>query len=146
MTDNRVYLTQTDTTIGFVSQDPDRLTEIKQRPPCKHYIRVIPSLKNLKSYSRVPQRYKNHIRRSKLSTFVLPNGDSYRIIRDREHLKLIDRLGWAYTTSANLSGGEYDVDFAKDAADVVIGSTALYPTSSTSKLFQINNVTIKRLR
>ena len=143
MIDKRVYLTQTDTTIGFVSQDGERLTEIKRRPPSKHYIRAIPSLK---SYIRVPQRYKNHIRRSKTSTFILPNGDSYRIIRDRDHIKLIDRLGWAYTTSANLSGSEYDSDFAKEVSDVIVGSPAQLQNRPASKIFKINNSTIKRLR
>ncbi len=143
MIDRRVYLTQTDTTIGFVSQDDNRLTEIKQRPAYKHYIRAISSLK---SYSRVPQRYKNHIRRAKFATFVLPNGDSYRLIRDDKHIKLIDRLGWAYTTSANLSGREYDSDFAKDRADVIVEFPIKRKDNSASKLFKINNSTIKRLR
>jgi len=144
--DKRVYLTQTDTTIGFVSQNDSRLTEIKKRPPYKHYIRAIPSLKSLKSYTRVPQRYKNYIRRSKPSTFILPNGDSYRIIRDREHIKLIERLGWAYTTSANISGGAYDIDFAKGEADVIAISPFYHQDRSASKLFKINNKSIMRLR
>jgi len=144
--DQRVYLTQTDTTIGFVSQDDNRLTKIKKRPPSKYYIRAIPSLKSMKSYTRVPQRYKNHIRRSKLSTFILPNGNSYRIIRDREHIKLIDKLGWAYTTSANLSGREYDSDFAKNEADIIVSFPIYHQNSSASKLFKINNLTIKRFR
>ena len=100
-------MTQTDTTIGFVSQNSDRLNKLKHRPLYKHYIRALPSLKNLKNYTRVPKKFKNHIRRSKLSTFILPNNNSYRIIRDKEHIKLISRLGWAYTTSANLSGKDF---------------------------------------
>jgi len=141
--DDRVYLTQTDTTIGFVSQDDSRLTEIKKRPTSKHYIKAIPSLK---SYTRVPQKHKNRIRRSKFSTFILPNGNSYRIIRDSEHIKLIERLGWAYSTSANLSGREYDDDFAKERADIIVGSPIRHKENSASKLFKINNSTIKRLR
>ncbi len=37
--------------------------------------------------------------------------NSYRVIQDKHHLLLLDRLKWAYTTSANLSGETYDEDF-----------------------------------
>ena len=55
---DKVFLTQTDTTIGFVSQNADRLSEIKQRPPHKHYIKAVNSLHTLKTFARVPQKYK----------------------------------------------------------------------------------------
>ena len=84
-----VFLTQTDTTIGFVSQNADRLTEIKQRPPHKHYIKALPSLQSLKTFTRVPERHKNRIRRAKRSTFIFPDGHSYRVIRETDHLQLI---------------------------------------------------------
>ena len=41
MLEDKVFLTQTDTTIGFVSQNADKLTAIKQRPPHKHYITAV---------------------------------------------------------------------------------------------------------
>lgn len=48
MLTNKVFLTQTDTTIGFVSQNAEKLTRIKQRPPYKHYIKALNSLNTLK--------------------------------------------------------------------------------------------------
>ena len=89
-----VFLTQTDTTIGFISQNAEKLTQIKQRPPHKHYIKALPSLKTLKSFARIPNSHKNRVRRSKKTTFIMPNGDSYRVIQDRHHLLLLNRLGW----------------------------------------------------
>ena len=50
-----VFLTQTDTTIGFVSQNAQRLTAVKKRPPHKHYIIAVNSLHTLKHFARVPQ-------------------------------------------------------------------------------------------
>jgi tRNA A37 threonylcarbamoyladenosine synthetase subunit TsaC/SUA5/YrdC len=139
-----VFLTQTDTTIGFVSQNPARLDAIKQRPPHKHYIKAVPSLAVLNTFARIPKKYRTLVRRAKKTTFVLPNGHSYRVVRDKHHLLLIERLGWAYTTSANLSGHPYDEKFAKEAADVVI--TPLNTGSKASDIYKLNRHTIKRIR
>lgn len=144
MLKEKVFLTQTDTTIGFVSQNADRLSQIKQRPPHKHYIKAVNSLGTLKSMARVPSAHKNRVRRAKKTTFIMPDGDSYRVIRDRHHLLLLNRLGWAYTTSANLSGSEYDEDFAKEHADVII--TPLQATKQASKIYKLGNTRLKRIR
>jgi len=77
-----LYLTPTDTTIGFVSQDSSKIDIAKKRLPNKHYIRVVNSLQTLKSFTRVPQKYKNRIRRSRQTTFIMPNGYSFRVVKD----------------------------------------------------------------
>ena len=141
-----VFLTQTDTTIGLLSQNAQKLTDIKQRPPHKHYIRAIASLKALKSFTRVPQKHKNRIRRSQKTTFIFPNGESYRIIRDKKHLLLVEKFGWLYTTSANLSGKEYDEVFAKSVADVVIESPRKKSARAASSIFKLNNTKIVKVR
>lgn len=141
---HNVFLTQTDTTIGFVSQNADRLTEIKQRPPHKHYIKAVNSLKTLQTFSRVPSHHKNRVRRSKKTTFVMPNGHSYRLIQDKHHLLLLNRLGWVYTTSANLSGHDYDEMFAKEMAEVII--EPLKYNKQASNIYKIGKKSIKRIR
>jgi tRNA A37 threonylcarbamoyladenosine synthetase subunit TsaC/SUA5/YrdC len=144
MLNDLVFLTNTDTTIGFVSQNSTKLDAIKNRPPHKKYIKAINSLKTLKQHTRVPKRFKNQIRRQNKATFILPNGNSYRVIWDKNHLQLLHRLNWAYTTSANLSGKEYDEVFATKSADIVI--YPLKPTNKTSTIYKINNIQIKRIR
>lgn len=144
MLKDKVFLTQTDTTIGFVSQNADKLTAIKQRPPHKHYIKVVNSLKTLQSFARVPTKHKKRVRRSTKTTFVLPHGDSYRLISDRHHLLLLDRLKWGYTTSANLSSKDYDETFAKDKADIII--EPLIGTKAASSIYKLGKYTIKRIR
>jgi len=141
-----VFLTQTDTTIGFVSQSAQRLTQIKQRPPHKYYIKALPSLRALKSFIRVPEKHKNRIRRAKRSTFIFPDRHSYRIVREKRHLSLIQKLGWAYTTSANLSGECFDLKFAADSADVIVGYPDHKETKSASNIFKLNNIRMKRIR
>ena len=144
MLKNKVYLTQTDTTIGFVSQNTDKLTAIKQRPPHKHYIKAVNSLTTLKTFTRVPSSHKNTLRRAKKTTFILPDGHSYRVVKDKHHLLLLNRLKWAYTTSANLSSKVYDEAFAREVADIVI--EPLTQNSQASKIYKLGKHTIKRIR
>jgi len=144
MLNDKVYLTQTDTTIGFVSQNADKLTKIKQRPPHKHYITAVNSLKTLSNFTRIPKKYKRQVRRANKTTFILPNGHSYRVIKESHHLLLLNRLKWAYTTSANLSGACYDETFAKEVADVVI--EPLKTSTHASSIYKLGNRNIKRIR
>jgi len=141
---NKVFLTQTDTTIGFVSQNSKKLTAIKQRAPHKHYIKAVNNLQTLKSFTRVPSMHKNRLRRTKKTTFIMPNGLSYRVVRDKHHLLLLNRLKWAYTTSANLSNEAYDEDFARKSADVVI--EPLMQIQQASNIYKLGKSTLKRIR
>ena len=144
MLTDKVFLTQTDTTIGFVSQNADKLTQIKQRPPHKHYIKAVDSLATLNTFTRVPKKHKNRVRRAKITTFIMCDGQSYRVIRDRHHLLLLNRLKWAYTTSANLSDQEYDEAFTKEMADVII--EPLRTTKASSSIYKLGKQTIRKIR
>lgn len=141
---DKVFLTQTDTTVGFVSQNAERITTIKQRPPHKHYIKAVNSLQTLTDFTRVPNLHKKRVRRSKKTTFIMPEGKSYRVIQDKHHLLLLDRLKWAYTSSANLSGESYDGDFAKKAADVII--EPIKETGQASHIYKLGSKRLKRIR
>jgi len=144
MLGDKVFLTQTDTTIGFLSQNADKLTEIKQRPPHKHYIKAVDSLATLNTLTRVPQKHKNRVRRAKITTFIMGNGQSYRVIRDKHHLLLLNRLKWAYTTSANLSDQDYDEVFTKKMADVII--EPLRTTKASSSIYKLGEKTARKIR
>ncbi len=144
MMKDKVFLTSTDTTVGFVSQNASKLDAIKQRPPHKKYIKAINSLSTLKEFTRVPSQHKNRVRRMKKTTFVMSDGNSYRIIQDKRHLLLIDRLKWAYTTSANISNHTYDEAFAKKSTDVIIEPLIYSDKSST--ILKLGKKTIKRIR
>ena len=139
-----VFLTQTDTTIGFVSQNADKITQIKQPPPYKHYNKSVNSLQTLQKFTRVPQAQKKRVSRAKKTTFIMPNGDSLRVIRDKHHLLLLDRLKWAYTTSANLSSEAYDESFAREKVDVVI--EPIKETKQASMIYRLGKKTLKRIR
>jgi tRNA A37 threonylcarbamoyladenosine synthetase subunit TsaC/SUA5/YrdC len=144
MLKDKVFLTQTDTSIGFVSQNAQKLDKIKKRPSHKHYIKAVNSMATLQSFTRVPTKHKNRVRRSTKTTFILPDTHSYRVIYNRHHLLLLDRIKWAYTTSANLSSHDYDEGFAKDNADIII--TPLHQKTEASTIYKIGKTTIKRIR
>ena len=140
-----LYLTPTDTTIGFVSKDSSKIDIAKQRANNKKYIRVVKDLKTLKSFSRVPNRYKNLVRRSIRKTFIMPNGNSYRVVKNSKHNLLLDRLEYAFSSSANLSGEAYNREYAFSKAEVIIGE----PNSKNldpSKIYRLGLNTIKSIR
>ena len=140
-----LYLTQTDTTIGFVSQDSQKIDQAKKRLSNKHYIRVVNSLKSLKTFSRVPQKHKNRVRRSTRSTFIFPQGESFRVVKGTKHNLLLNRVKWLYSSSANLSGAVYDEDYAKKKAEAIVS----FPNGNSgeaSKIYRLGHRTIKSVR
>ncbi len=143
--DPKVYLTSTDTVVGFISQNRVKLDKIKGRGATKQYITALPSLRTLKDHTRIPAKHLNLVRRSKRTTFIFPNGRSFRVIKDNPHHELIQKLGWAYTTSANRSGKQYDEKWARTVADETI-----LPLKSLqnrpSVIYLLGKNTIKKIR
>ena len=140
-----LYLTQTDTTIGFVSQDTSKIDKAKKRLPNKHYICVVNSLKTLQTFTRIPTKYKNRIRRSKQTTFIMPNGLSFRVARESRHNLLLDRVKWLYSSSANLSGAVYNEAYAKEMTEVIVG----FPNQAqgeASKVYRLSHTNLKVIR
>jgi len=141
----KLYVTQTDTTIGFISKEPEKIDKAKQRKPNKHYICVVDSLAMLKAFSRVPNRHKNAVRRAKRTTFIMPNGLSFRVVKNTKHNLLLERLGWAYSSSANLSGVNYSAVYAEEQAEVIV-SFALKKTAKASKIYKLSQTNIRSIR
>lgn len=143
MLKDKVFLTSTDTTIGFVSQNSNKLNEIKQRSKNKKFIKVLNSLDTLKIMARVPYIYKKRVRRAEKSTFIIKD-ESFRVVKDKRHLLLLNRLKWAYSTSANPSGKGYDAEFAHKSADVIVAP--MKQNRQASSLFKLGKRKIQRLR
>jgi tRNA A37 threonylcarbamoyladenosine synthetase subunit TsaC/SUA5/YrdC len=142
--DDTLFLSATDTTIGFLSRDTVRLDRAKRRPPSKHYIRVYPSLSRLGETLRVPILHRRRVRRSSKTTFIHPHGVSFRIVRDPRHLLLLDRLGWAYSSSANLSGAPFDEAYARSVADVVV--EPLGKPGTPSRIYRMGKSGLRKIR
>ena len=141
----KIYLTPTDTTIGFVSQNASKIDQAKERKPNKHYIQVVDSFKTLKSFTRVPTAHKNRVRRAKQTTYIMPNGLSFRVVKDTEHNLLLDRVHWLYSSSANLSGAEYDEVYAKQSVEVIV-SFPKKRAKNPSNIYRLGQKNMKVIR
>jgi tRNA A37 threonylcarbamoyladenosine synthetase subunit TsaC/SUA5/YrdC len=153
-TDELVYLVQTDTTVGFLSQSSSRLGQIKQRSEDKRFLQNCSSFATLKSKVRVPNIHKKRVRNSKKSTFVYPNNSlnhslssiGIRVIKETKFNLFLDRFDILYSTSANLSGEKYDEKFAYQNADIIVENGNGFEDKTPSKLYKLYKNKIIKIR
>ncbi|WP_104713143.1 Sua5 YciO YrdC YwlC family protein [Helicobacter cetorum] len=131
-----VYLAQSDTTIGLLSKDSKRLNTLKKRPKDKGVLIESYDFYTLKSLVRVPNKFKNCVRRSTKTTFIYPNFKAVRVVSGR-HRDFLKRFETLYSTSANLTQQAYDKEVAFKLADVVISDERGLFESTSSKIFKI---------
>ena len=143
---SEVILSQTDTTVGFLSQDADKLYEIKSRKNTKPFIKVYSTFHDfLSTNNRVPNKFKNIVRRSKKTTFIV-NNRAFRIAKPILNSQILRDLKWHYSTSANETGKNYERTFCEKKADIIIeNKNGLYEHSSSS-LIKLSQTKRRKLR
>ncbi len=141
----RVGLVQTDTTVGFVSQNAEALARIKNRPDTKPFLKTFASFKTYKPGGRVPSRFKRELRRSKRTTYIIKN-EALRIVSHGAYHDLLKPYGWLCSTSANASGTWYDATFAFSAADIVIEDAWGLFEAAPSRIYKLNRIKKRRIR
>ena len=142
----RLILAQTDTTVGFLSQDASRLAKLKERPQTKPFIQSFDTLKRYSTQGgRVPKAFKSELRRAKNSTYIIKNR-AIRIVTCSKHHELLHRYGWLYSTSANERAKAFDLDFAKSHVDMIVETKEGLFEGQASKIYKINNQHKKQLR
>ncbi len=146
MDPKKIYLAQTDTTVGLLSQDAKRLAKIKKRSPKKPFLIALVSLRILDSFVRVPIKHKKRVRRAKKSTFVYPNGKAIRLVDRGEHYRFLRRFGWMYSTSANESGKGFDRVWAQKVADVIVEDRRGLYEGKPSRIFWLSHRRIVKIR
>ena len=143
---HQVILAQTDTTVGFLSQDASRLAHIKERPSHKPFIQ---SFASLKAYTRrggrVPKKFKNRLRRTKSTTFVIKN-KAIRVVSEGAHHELLKKYEWLYSTSANAPGAPFEPEFAKRHAEIIIEDARGLFEGQASAIYRLNHQKLKQLR
>ena len=75
----------------------------------------------------------------------MPNGNSFRVVKETQHNLLLDRIQWSYSSSANLSGAKYDEQYAKKMTEVIIGFSDK-KNGEASKVYCINQSRLKVIR
>ncbi|MFT5660641.1 MAG: tRNA A37 threonylcarbamoyladenosine synthetase subunit TsaC/SUA5/YrdC [Sulfurimonas sp.] len=140
-----IILTQTDTTVGFISQNSTKLSQIKSRDASKQFIKVYPNLKMFSKSNRVPTSKKSLFRKSKKTTFIIKN-KALRISPVKLQSQILRNSTWNYSTSANESGKGFVYTFCQDKADIIIQDKYGLQEMSSSTLLKISNTKIVRLR
>ena len=110
---------QSDTTVGLISQDGLRLNRLKGRPDNQPLIETVTSFSVLRSRLRVPVWARSMIRRFKHTTVAYPQGRAIRVLYG-EHARPLEALQWAYSSSANPTGGAFDESWARAQADLYL--------------------------
>lgn len=147
MNPNSVYLVQTDTTVGFSSSNNEKLAEIKKRPKSQKILRTVDSLQTLKEHTRVPNKYKKMVRKSKNSTFIYANGESFRVINRSSHFfDFIKKFNILYSSSANETKKVFDYEYAYKVSDIVVMDKNGFFESIPSRLYKLSKKRLKRLR
>jgi tRNA A37 threonylcarbamoyladenosine synthetase subunit TsaC/SUA5/YrdC len=142
----KVILSQTDTTVGFLSQNSRVLQTVKSRPSSKPFICVFQNFHTLKnSRIRIPSKRKKLLRRAKKTTFIVKN-QAFRIASYPLHSQILRSLQWSYSTSANKSGASFQKEFCEEKADIIIEDKKGLFEGKPSTLYKITNFKIKRLR
>ena len=143
--DSFVLLTQTDTTVGLLSQDAQKLQAIKARHSSKPFITVYKNFQTLTQNLRVPNAQKRRVRRAKKTTFIVKN-IAFRVASDSANSAHLKKSLWNYSTSANESTKCFDRVFCEEKADIIIETKVPLHEGDSSALYKINSKKRVRLR
>jgi len=146
MNPDLVYLAQTETTAGFLSQNAEALIKTKNRPSGKSFLMSVDSLTTLRRFTRVPKRHKNRVRKAQKTTFVYPCGLAIRVVKNEAHLQFLKKLKWSYSTSSNSSGKGFDETFAKEKADVIVFTCKNFFEDKPSSIYRLGKRKMKKIR
>ena len=138
-----IYLVQTNTTVGFLSQNLEKLNKIKKRPSNKKFLKVVSKYSLL---PRIPKKYRKRVRKTpNNNTYVIKN-EAYRVITESHHKEFLKKFKWMYSSSANESGKNFEETFAIKNADILVIDKRGYFESEPSKIFKISKNKIKKIR
>lgn len=143
---NKIYLAQTDTTVGFLSKSQKRLNQVKDRAVDTPCIKAMAEFSELCLHVRVPQKFKRLVRNAKNTTFIYPNNEACRVVKTSPHYEFLLKHKWLYSTSANKNKEKFNENFAKMVADEVIKDEKGFFEAKPSNILKLGQMTKKRVR
>ena len=146
MRENIVYLAQTDTTVGFLSTDPLKLAEAKNRKITQPFLLCVDTFKKQKKLTRTPKKFRALVRRSKKTTFLYPNKKAIRVVHDSRHNQLLKGFDFLYSTSANAHQKAFLLSYAIDKADIMIVPPSGFEEADSSRFYRLTSRRRLRLR
>ncbi|PAF51139.1 hypothetical protein BKH43_02735 [Helicobacter sp. 13S00401-1] len=137
-----VYLAQTDTTLGLLSQSEVLLNKAKDAPLTKNLLKQFSDFDK----ARIPKAFKFYVRRASKSSFIV-KGSSFRISKDKKFNRFLKFFeSGLYSSSANLHKKEFSLEFAKSVADVYVIDERGLSECRASKIYKLSASKIKRVR
>lgn len=143
---NKVYLAQTDTTVGFLSRDMRRLNRLKGRDENMPCIKAMAEFRELCLHVRVPNNFKRFVRYAKGVTFIYPNKEACRVVKEPFHSDFLSKHRWLYSTSANKTKEKFNETFAKIVVDEVIYDERGFFEAKPSDIIKLGRKSKKRVR
>ena len=133
-----VYLVQSDTTVGLASEDAQVLNRLKGRPEDQPCLQTLGSLKELNRSVRVPKFARKTVRRAKHRTYIYHDGQARRVVFDGAYEAFLRPFGQLFSTSANISGQDFDEAWAREAADVIVTTPEGFSQRSASSIYRLH--------
>jgi tRNA A37 threonylcarbamoyladenosine synthetase subunit TsaC/SUA5/YrdC len=147
MDSSLIYLVQTDTTVGFSSSSDEKLSLLKQRPQTKKILNTVDSFFTLNKNTRVPKEFRKRVRNSKKTTFIYPNGHSFRVVdKNSDFYNFIHKFGVLYSTSANKTTEKFERDFAQNGAEIIVEDKRGFYETKASTIIKLSKKQSLKLR
>ena len=146
MKSHPIYLVQTETTVGFLSQNLEKINATKNRPYNQPCLKTVSTCKVLKTISRIPREFRRYVRNAKGTTFIYPNKEACRLVQDIRHQKFLKKFDWMYSSSANLTKESFNEIYAYEKADIIVEDERGFFEASSSKLVKLGRQRKRRLR
>lgn len=146
MNKNLLYLAQTDTTVGFLSQDAKKLSHAKNRDENQPFLICVDTFKKLKQLTRVPKAHKKFIRRANKKSFLYPNKKAIRVVKEPHHKRFLKEFDFLYSTSANKNREKFEPAFARSCVDIIIEDSRAFYEGDASSILKLGKKRLHKLR
>ncbi len=146
MNAQKLFLAQSDTTAGFLSQSSKKLADAKKRDPNQPFLICVDSYKKLKKLTRVPKTHKKLIRRVDKTSFLYLNKKAIRVAKEPHHVKFLKKFDFLYSTSANINKEKFDLNYAKSSAEIIVEDCRAFYETDASQIFKLGKKKIHKLR
>lgn len=146
MNKDAVYLTQTDTTVGFVSQSSFHLAQAKERDPAQPFILCVSSYTKQKNLTRTPKNFRKKVRRMRKVTWLYPNKQAIRVVKEHKHQTFLKNFAYVYSSSANKNKKNFNLTYAKNQANIIIESNSGLSQRQGSVILKLGKTKMHKLR
>ncbi|MCE3038096.1 Sua5 YciO YrdC YwlC family protein [Helicobacter anatolicus] len=104
------------------------------------------SFRVLRECVRIPSYAKNTVRRAKNTTFIYGNNQAFRVIKDKMHIKFVQKFYKIFSSSANATGEHFCMDWALENSDVWICDSRKFEEKKASRIYKIFRKKMKKIR